>query len=141
MKKRQHKYFRNQRYKQRLEHEVDNHRTYYSNVYFVTKEPDPRHLREDIHMYRCRGKWKITDEEWIARESKPDDGRDTFTYYKRPEVPYSIQYYHKSPRRSACCVYLKKKTSRRLRQRWKQYGETYQHNDYRRTTEFWWELD
>ena len=141
MKKRQHKYFRNQRYKQRLEHEVDNHRTYYSNVYFVTKEPDPRHLREDIHMYRCRGKWKITDEEWIARESKPDDGRNTFTYYKRPEVPYSVRYYYKNAGRSKHQKFLKKRTSRRLRQRWKQYGETYQHNEYRRTTEFWWDLD
>ena len=139
--KRQHKYFRNQRYKLKLERDVDNHKTYYSNVFFVTKEPDPRHLREDIHMYRCRGKWGITDEEWIARESKPDDGRNTFTYYKRPEVPYTIRYYYKNAGRSKHQKFLKKQTARRVRQRWKQYGEYYNHNDYRRTTEFWWDLD
>ena len=113
--KRHHKYFRKERYKQKLERDVDKHKTYYSNVFFITQEPDPKYI--------------------------PDRGKDYFTYYDKPEVPYSIQYYHKSPRRSARCVDLKKRTNKRLRQRWRQYGEVYQNNEYRRVHEYWWELD
>ena len=36
--KRHHKWFRKERYKQKLERDVDKHKTYYSNVYFLTKE-------------------------------------------------------------------------------------------------------
>ena len=44
MKKRQHKWFRNDRYKLKLERDVDNHKTYYSNVFFITKEPDYEYI-------------------------------------------------------------------------------------------------
>ena len=135
--KRHHKWFRKERYKQKLERSVDKHHTYYSNVYFTTDEPDPRHLREDIHMYRSWG----TDEEWIERESHPRYGTSHFIYYKRPEIPYTIRYYYKRKGRSDHQKFLKNRTSRRVRQRWKQYGEVYQHNEYRKTTEFWWDLD
>ena len=40
--KRQHKWFREERYKQKLERDVDKHKTYYSNVFFITKEPDTK---------------------------------------------------------------------------------------------------
>ena len=136
--KRHHKWFRKERYKQKLERDVDKHKTYYSNVFFITKEPDPKYIRERMHY--CWANWWTEERKWDYL-TKPDRGRDYFTYYDRPEVPYSIQYYHKSPRRSKRCVDLKKQTNRRLRQRWKQYGEVYQHNEYRRTTEFWWDLD
>ena len=139
--KNKHKWFRKERYKQKLERSVDKHHTYYSNVYFTTKEPDPRYLRERLHMNRSCGWWKEIDEEWIENHSKPDRGRDTFTYYKRPEVPYSIRYYYKKKGRSDSQTLLKKQTARRVRQRWKQYGEVYQHNEYRKTVEFWWDLD
>ena len=85
--KRHHKWFRKERYKQKLERSVDKHHTYFSNVYFTTDEPDPRHLREDIHMYRSCGWWKETDEEWIEKESHPRYGKDYFIYYKRPKSP------------------------------------------------------
>jgi hypothetical protein len=139
--KNKHKWFRKERYKQKLERSVDKHHTYFSNVYFTTKEPDTRYLRENIHMYRNCIWLKETDEEWIENHSKPDRGRDTFTYYKRPEVPYSIRYYYKKKGRSKHQTFLKNQTARRVRQRWKQYGEVYQHNEYRKTTEFWWDLD
>lgn len=136
--KRQHKYFRNQRYKLKLERDVDNHKTYYSNVFFITQEPDPRYIRGEM-----AGNWPRwwTEEEVWEYLTKPDRGKDYFTYYDRPEVPYSIHYYTKSPRRSARCVDLKKRTNKRLRQRWKQKGEIYQHNEYRRVHEYWWDLD
>ena len=44
--RRQHKWFRKERYKNKLERDVDKHKTYFSNVYFTTKEPDPRDVRE-----------------------------------------------------------------------------------------------
>lgn len=76
-----HKYFRNLRYKQKLE---TNHNNggYSSNVYFITKEPDTRALREDKHWYL--GDPKLTPE-WDKRR-----GHDYYIYFDRPEVPYSI---------------------------------------------------
>lgn len=142
--KRHHKYFRKERYKNKLEHDVDAHHTYYSNVYFTTDEPDPRDLRENKdHIFWAMGIKGISFEkalnDYIERERKWGNGR--FIYYKRPEVPYSIRYYDKKSKRSRHQKDLKRRTNRRVRQRWKQYGEEYQYNDYRRTTEFWWDLD
>ena len=136
--KRHHKYFRKERYKLKLERDVDKHKTYYSNVYFLTKEPDPKYIREE--MARHWPRWWTEEKMWEYLTT-PDRGKDYFTYYDRPEVPYSIHYYTKSPRRSAHCVDLKKRTNKRVRQRWKQYGEIYQNNEYRRVHEYWWELD
>ena len=141
---RHHKWFRKERYKNKLEHDVDAHRTYYSNIYFTTEEPDPRDIREHTDcIERAAAIRGISIEEalnrYIERERKWGNGR--FVYYRRPEVPYSIRYYHKKRGRSKCQKDLKKRTNRRVRQDWKQYGEYYNHNDYRRTTEFWWELD
>ena len=142
--KRHHKWFRKERYKNKLEHDVNAHRTYYSNVYFTTDEPDPRDIREHTNeIWRAAGMKGISFEEaldqYIEYERKWGNGR--FIYYARPEVPYSIRYYNKKSKRSRHQKDLKKYTNRRVRQDWKQYGEYYQHNDYRRTTEFWWDLD
>jgi hypothetical protein len=136
--KRQHKYFREKRYKEKLEHEVDNHKTYYSNVYFITKEPDPKYIQEQLNKH-----WPYwwTEEKIWEYLTRPERGRDYYIYYDRPDVPYSIQYYHKRSGRSKHQKDLKKRTNKRLRQRWKQYGEEYQNNEYRKVHEFWWELD
>ena len=138
MKKRQHKYFRNQRYKNKLERDVDKHKTYYSNVFFITKEPDYEYIQREWNT--SWASWWTDEKKWEYLTRK-ERGKDYYVYYDRPSVPYSIQYYRKPSRRSARQKDLKKRTSRRLRQRWKQYGETYQHNEYRKVTEFWWELD
>ena len=141
---RHHKWFRNERRKHQLEYEVNNHKTYYSNVYFITKEPDTRDIREHTdYILWIAEKFDLTAEEaldrYIEQERKYGNGR--FIYTKRPEVPYSVQYYNKPPRRSRHQKELKKRTARRLRHYWKQKGEVYQHNNYRRVQEFWWELD
>lgn len=141
---RQHKWFRRERYKNKLERDVDKHKTYFSNVYFTTKEPDPRDIREHtdyIIWFADRNGLSLEEafERYVERDKKWGNG--VYVYYKRPEVPYTARYYHKSPRRSAHQKDLKKKTARRLRQKWKQKGEVYQHNDYRKVQEFWWELD
>lgn len=136
--KRHHKWFREQRYKQKLERDVDKHKTYYSNVFFITQEPDPKYIRE--RLYHRWAHWWTEEKKWEYLTRK-ERGKDYYVYYDKPEVPYSIQYYPKSPRRSARCVDLKKRTNKRLRQRYKQYGETYQNNEYRKVHEYWWELD
>jgi hypothetical protein len=135
---RHHKWFRKERYKQKLERDVDKHKTYYSNVYFITKEPDLADIQREWN--RSWASWWTDEKKWEYL-TRPVRGKDYYVYYDRPEVPYSIQYYHKSGRRSARQVDLKKRTNKRLRQRWKQYGETYQNNQYRKVHEFWWELD
>ena len=142
--KNKHKWFRKERYKQKLERSVDKHHTYFSNVYFTTKEPDPRNLREHmdyIMWVAARNNIPLEEEveHYIERDRHWGSGR--FVYYKRPEVPYSIRYYYKRKGRSNHQSFLKKQTARRVRQRWNQYGEVYQHNEYRKTVEFWWDLD
>ena len=138
MKKRQHKWFRNERYKLKLERDVDNHKTYYSNVFFITKEPDFEYINR-----RWNERWPSswTDEKKWEYLTRKESGKDYYVYYDRPSVSYSIQYYHKSPRRSALQTDLKKRTNRKVRQAFKQKGEIYQNNEYRRIQEFWWELD
>ena len=138
MKKRQHKWFRNERYKLKLERDVDKHKTYYSNVFFITKEPDYEYINRRWNEY-----WPSwwTDEKKWEYLTRPERGKDYYVYYDRPSIPYSIQYYHKSPRRSARQKDLKKRTNRKVRQAFRDKGEIYQHNEYRRIQEFWWELD
>ena len=131
--KRHHKWFRKQRWNNKLEHDVHNHRTYYSNVYFLTKEPDPRYEREKNSRF-----WYYEKNIPVDR---PERGKSTYCYYKKPEVPYSIHYYTKSPRRSKRQVFIKKKTNKRIRQEFKQKGIVYQNCEYRKAHEFWWELD
>ena len=138
MKKRQHKWFRNERYKLKLERSVDNHKTYYSNVFFITKEVDYEYVQKCWNEYSS---YWCTDERKWEYLTRKERGKDYYIYYNRPSVPYSIQYYHKSPRRSARQKDLKKRTNRRIRQAFKQKGEVYQNNEYRRIQEFWWELD
>ena len=138
MKKRQHKWFRNERYKLKPERDVDNHKTYYSNVFFITKEPDYEYINR-----RWNERWTSwwTDEKKWEYLTRKERGKNYYVYYDRPSVPYSIQYCHKSPRRSAHQKDLKKRTNRRLRRIFRDKGEIYQNNEYRRTQEFWWELD
>ena len=136
--KRQHKFFRNERYKNRLERDVNKHKTYYSNVFFITKEPDPEFIRRRWNQHWAA--WWTDEKKWEYL-TEPAYGKDYYIYWDRPSIPYSIQYYHKPPHRSAHCVHLKKKTNKRVRQRWKQYGEVYQNNEYRKVHEYWWELD
>jgi hypothetical protein len=138
MKKRQHKWFRNERYKLKLERDVDKHKTYYSNVFFITKEVDYEYVQKRwnerwAHWWTDERKW-----EYLTRKER---GKDYYVYYDRPSVPYSIQYYHKSPRRSARQKDLKKRTNRKVRQAFRDKGVIYQNNEYRRIQEFWWELD
>lgn len=77
-----HKYFRNLRYKQKLEARYDHYDGYHTGIYFLTKEPDPRAIREDNNFYLRNP--KLTSE-WDKRK-----GHEHFMYYKRPEVPYSV---------------------------------------------------
>lgn len=138
MKKRQHKWFRNERYKLKLERSVDNHKTYYSNIFFITKEVDYEYVQKCWNEYSS---YWCTDERKWEYLTRKERGKDYYIYYNRPSIPYSIQYYHKSPRRSARQKDLKKRTNRKIRQVFKQKGEIYQNNEYRRIQEFWWELD
>ena len=136
--KRHHKWFRKERYKNKLEHDIDKHKTYYSNIYFITQEPDPAYIER-----RWNTSWASwwTDEKKWEYLTKPAHGKDYYIYYDRPEIPYSIQYYHKPTRRSKRQKDLKKRTNRKVRQAFREKREIYQHNEYRKLQEFWWEMD
>lgn len=81
-----HKYFRNLRYKQKLEAQYDNRRGWSSNVFFITKELDPRTVRESNNFYLSFP--DVDPVEW-----EKATGRDYYRCWKRPEVPYSIIEY------------------------------------------------
>ena len=68
-----HKYFRNKRYKQKLENDYNNRRVFYgsSPIMFITKEKDTKNY-------------------WYYTVDSPKRGRHYYVYYERPEVPYII---------------------------------------------------
>ncbi len=78
MKKRQHKWFRNERYKLKLEHSVDNHKTYYSNIFFITKEVDYEYVQK-----RWNEHWSYwwTDERKWEYLTRKEHGKDYYIYY------------------------------------------------------------
>lgn len=77
-----HKYFRNLRYKQKLETRHDNGGCN-SGVYFLTLEPDPRQLRKEKAWYEAHP--------YVSpREDFKVTGRHYYRYWERPEVPYAI---------------------------------------------------
>ena len=96
-----HKYFRNLRYKQKLEARYDNYDGWHTGVYFTTKEPDPRQMRELQH----------------ARygNNKPEKflGHDFYLCWRRPEVSYSIREFVWG--RNGWKQVMKQQTSRRNR--------------------------
>ena len=115
-----HKYFRNLRYKQKLESQYKAHR---GSIYFCTKEPDTRYEREHYH-YRY----------WRGNEKK--NGHNYYLYWDRPEVDYTIreslrgnyglrkQYYKK----------YSKKCVRRTK-------DITNNNQYRKVFDLWCEID
>ena len=118
-----HKYFRNLRYKQKLETQYNNRGYAGSNVYFITKEPDPRYERE--RYFRFSGV-----------DDKKHRGHDYYLYCDRPEVPYSTIEYIDRPYGKSKKFY-KKYTSRIIR-----YSkDILQHNQYRKMFDLWWTID
>lgn len=121
-----HKYFRNLRYKQKLESQYDNRDYSWCRVYFITKEPDPRHAREwgYRYPYSC---WSVDDKY---------RGHDYYLYYDRPEVPYSIIEDRDRPFGKNKKFY-KKYTNKIIRHS----KDALQHNQYRKQFDLWWTID
>ena len=93
-----HKYFRNLRYKQKLETQYEARR--YEGIYFYTKEPDPHYERE--HQFR-----------WYWSGDDKYRGHDYYMYYDRPEVDYTIYESPRSCYRSAK-QYFKKYSNKKV---------------------------
>lgn len=94
-----HKYFRNLRYKQKLEARYDNYDGFHTGIYFITKEPDPRYIREHQHV-----RWG---------EPKKCIGHDWYLCWHRPEISYTILEHQWG--RNAWKQLMKQQTSRRNR--------------------------
>ena len=118
-----HKYFRNLRYKQKLEAQYDNRDYSWCRVYFLTKEPDPRYEREHNLSFR-------------SYPDKKYRGHDYYLYYDRPEVPYSVIEYVDRPYGKNKKFY-KKYTSKILRHS----KDVLQHGQYRKQFDLWWTID
>lgn len=137
-----HKYFRNLRHQAKLEAKGEGWRTYWSHVEYYTKEPDTRDLREHANsIYRSMRNGNLEEAiqrhiNWYGRDTK---GR--YMYFKKPEVPYTPHKVQTDPKYSKRRKSLCKQANRRVRQRFKQYGEVYQHNKYKKVFDVVWELD
>ena len=135
-----HKYFRNLRYKQKLETKYNNRSKYgWTGVYFITDELDPKFIRENTLKRLWRSTY-LTAEENIQRKieinSKKHNGHDFYLYYERPEVPYSIlestdMLYGKAKK------FYKKYTTRVIRHS----KDVLNHNQYRKQFDLWWTID
>ena len=119
-----HKYFRKLRYKQKLENMGGNNRTYFSRVFFLTKEPDPQNEKEYQKSRWYRGPEKVK-------------GRNYYRYWDcRPEVDYTILEYT-TPRRSKMNKFYKKRSNKKVRQD----HEVYNHGLYKKKFDIKWSLD
>lgn len=139
-----HKYFKNLRHKEKLEGRGKGWKTYWSHIIYYTDEPDPRDIRDNMNtilwVANHRGisiEEAIKDHiEWYGKHTK---GR--YMYYEKPEVPYTIHKVQTDPKYSKRRKYLCKQANRRVRRQAKQYGEIYQHGQYKKVYDVAWELD
>lgn len=140
-----HKYFRNLRHKAKLEGKADGWRTYWSHTMYYTKEPDTRDIRECTSgILWVANRRNISVEEAVEEHIEWDRKRGTggsFMYFEKPEVPYTIHKVQTDPKYSRRRKDLCKYANRLVRTRWKQYGEVYQHNEYKKVFDVAWELD
>ena len=128
-----HKYFRNLRHKQKLEAKVGTNHTYWSHVYFITEDPDPKYERECNYrfLYYSRGR---------EVDSKAT-GKDYYIYYDRPEIPYTILKVHTKGKYSKLKSYYKRYSNRIVRQCAKQKHECYNNGQYKKQFDLKWTLD
>lgn len=102
--KNKHKYFRSLRYKRKLEAKYYNGGP--ARVFFITKEPDPRAVRESNNFYL-----RYSDADPIEFEKV--HGRDYYISWKKPEITYSIKEYERG--KNSWKKVMKLQTSRRNR--------------------------
>lgn len=137
-----HKYFRNLRHKAKLEGKASGWRTYWSHTMYYTKQPDTREIRECTSgILRVANQRNISVEEAVEKHIEWNRKSGSFVYFKKPEVPYIIHKVQTDPKYSRRRKDLCKYANRRVRKRWKQYGEVYQHNQYKKVFDVAWELD
>lgn len=122
MKKSKHKYFRNKRYKEKLDNKYI---PYYANKHkeYITKEPDTLYQRT----------YQVF---WYDGFNEKQRGRHYWLYFEKPEVPYTIkikQNHRKYP------AYLRKVHRRRIRKTYK--NEIIDNSLYKKYNEYWWDID
>lgn len=127
-----HKYFRNQRYKKKLER-LKSERCHSGSfgVMFITEGPDPQAVADSelhrpwVHIGKIKPDWEY---DRIGNSNK-------FRYWDKPTIPYKITkvWY------SACGIkkYYKKYSNRVVR-RSKDIG---QHSNYKKVFDLWWTID
>ena len=98
-----HKYFKNLRYKQKLESMYGTNKHYWTTVYFTTKEPDWALEKKKSRKWWYRGPEKV-------------HGRDYYEYSEKPSVPYSIREYYTKSKRSKIKKFLKRYSNKVIRQ-------------------------
>ena len=122
MKKSKHKYFRNKRYKEKLNNKyipgyANKHKEY------ITKEPDTFYQRT----------YQVF---WYDGFNEKQRGRHYWLYFEKPEVPYTIkvkQNHRKYP------AYLRKVHRRRIRKTYE--DEIINGGLYKKYNEYWWDID
>lgn len=115
-----HKYFRKQKYKQKLENMVGKT----DRVYFLTKEPDFQQEKENQHKKWYNGPQKVK-------------ARNYYLYWNRPEcADYAIIEYN-IPRRSKMNKFYKKCSNKKVRQ----CDDFYNHGLYKKKFDIKWSIE
>ena len=143
--KNKHKYFRNLRHQAKLEGKGQGWKTYWSHTIYYTKEPDTAALRDAAStIYWRMSRSGISLEDAVKQQIEWDKKHGTgnsFVYFEKPEVPYTIHKVQTDPRYSRRRKDYQKYSNKLVRQAWKQRGEVYQHCEYKKLFGIAWELD
>lgn len=133
--KNQHKYFRNQKYKQKLEAHAFARRRYWDFVYYkvFTKEA-PTNIPAEIDY---RGNIRGVDY-WYE---EADARYEFFTPLRhKPDVPYCVREYLCCHKGGAYKTWLKKYRNRQLRRNNRDWVSS-SRSDYKKLYEYWWNID
>lgn len=117
-----HKYFRNLRYKQKLEKRYEENS--YSGICFFTKEVDTRYKRE------------YKNSRWYREEKEKEKGHNYYLYFDRPEVKYTIHEDEDSSYTKRK-QYYKRYSNKKVRKT----KDIPNHKQYRKIFDLVWEID
>ena len=135
--KNHHKYFVNERYKNSLEKKYIENRNRRNRIFFITRELDPRYVRDEFPWFMKRLEWNIRNDNdplgWYLRPNK----RGIYIYWDKPEVKYSIkEYFYERNYWQDTSKYQSIRKTRRILNN--SEDDLYNHGRYKKLFNSWW---
>ena len=119
-----HKYLRNQAYKKKLENKYCIRAKQTCGLLYITKEP-----ASNFNSYSFFG-YHDSDFYW-------NNDKQRYEYYERPDVKYIVIKQHYWKKKHSYKAWLKRQCNKKFRK----LNISSNRNNYRKYTEFWWNLD